>query len=102
MKALFQHFVGAITVMSDRYTFHETKQQESETMSEWKTLVQEMVATLEYGKIADQRKRHKFTFGLNNSNIRSELKMNHKDDDENILKLSQVTSQTKALKAGDS
>ena len=78
MEALSQHFVGADTLMSDRYTFHEIKQQESETMTDWEIRVQEMAAPLEYGEMADQMKRDKFTFGLYNSNIRGELlKMNH-------------------------
>ena len=102
MEALSQHFVGADTVMSDRYTFHEIKQQESETMTDWEIRVQEMAAPLEYGEMADQMKRDKFTFGLYNSNIRGELlKMNHKDKDGNVLKLSHVTSQAKALEAAE-
>ena len=101
MQALSQNFVEADTVMSEKYTFHGIKQQESETMADWEIRVQKMGAPLEYGEMADQMKRDKFTFGLNNSNIRGKLpKMNH-NTKMGIHSSYHVISQAKALEAAE-
>ncbi|KAL9983052.1 hypothetical protein ACROYT_G005176 [Oculina patagonica] len=68
LQKIKEHYVGASTLMQDRYHFWTKMSQAQQTsISEWETAVRTAAGRCSFGAHADQFMRDKFLFGLNES-----------------------------------
>ena len=68
LERLKQHYVGASTLMQDRYYFWAKMSQPDQTsITAWETTVRTAAGRCSFGQNADEFMRDKFLFGLNDS-----------------------------------